>query len=218
MNTDNPVQDYSEESGAANRERSRPPAPPLPAGDPWANAMKESARRYLDDPRRKSPALATIMSAMPGLGQIYVGYYQQGFTNILVVAGTITLLANSGRLGMEAIEPLLGVFLAFYWLYNLVDAGRRASFYNQALAGLDKAELPEDMRLPGGGGSLVGGVVLVVLGLIVFSNTMFGWSLQWIERWWPAALIAGGAYLIYSSVREKQRKAASSDQAGSTGL
>jgi TM2 domain-containing membrane protein YozV len=169
--------------------------------------MKESARRFLDDPRRKSPALATIMSVMPGLGQIYVGYYQQGFTNILVVAGTITLLANSGRWGVNSIEPLLGVFLAFYWLYNLVDAGRRASFYNQALAGVENKALPEDLRLPSGGGTLAGGIALIALGLIIFSNTMFGFSLEWLEKWWPLGLVLAGGYLIYSAIQDRKSRA-----------
>jgi hypothetical protein len=211
MNSDTPVQDLRTDAGMP-QDRLRPPSP-YPPADPWAEAIKDSARRYLDDPRRKSPALATIMSAMPGLGQIYVGYYQQGFINILVVAGTITLLSNSGQWGVNALEPLLGVFLAFYWLYNLVDAGRRASFYNQALAGLDKAALPEDMRLPSGAGSLAGGIALVALGLIIFSNTMFGFSLDWLEKWWPLGLVLGGAYLIYSSVRDRQRKTAAGEGA-----
>ncbi len=205
MNTETPIHDVRNEAALPPQDRTRPPVPY--ADDPWATAMKESARRYLDDPRRKSPALATIMSAMPGLGQIYVGYYQQGFTNILVVAGTITLLSNSGRWGVSPLEPLLGVFLAFYWLYNLVDAGRRASFYNQALAGMESKALPEDLRLPSGAGSLAGGIALVVLGLIVFSNTMFGWSLEWLEKWWPLAIVLGGAYLIYRAARDRQAKA-----------
>jgi hypothetical protein len=205
MNTETPVRDMRDEAAPPPQDRTRPPVP-YPA-DPWAAAMKESARQYLDDPRRKSPALATIMSLMPGLGQIYVGYYQQGFTNILVAAGTITLLSNSHDVGLRPLEPLLGVFLAFFWLYNLVDAGRRASFYNQALAGLENKALPEDMRLPGGGGSLAGGIALVVLGLIMFSNTMFGLSLEWLEKWWPLALVLGGAYLIFSAVRERKTPA-----------
>ena len=193
-------------AGAAAR-RAYPPDDPLAGVGRRAEEWAHKAY-YPEDPRRKSPALAMILSLMPGLGQIYVGYYQLGFTNILVVATVITLLSNSGHIGLNALEPLLGVFLAFFWLYNLVDAGRRASFYNQALAGLDPAAVPKDMQLPSGGGAMAGGVVLLVLGLIIFSHTMFGFSLDWLERWWPLGLIAGGAYLIYLGVKDKARRAA----------
>ena len=94
--------------------------------------------------------LATILSACPGLGQVYVGYYSQGFTNILVVVSLIFLL----NMDMQDLQPALGFFLAFYWLYNLVDAARRAQFYNHTLEGLDSKEMPDEMSLPdsrGGG-------------------------------------------------------------------
>jgi hypothetical protein len=201
MNSDTPVHELRDDAAMPPQDRTRPPVP-YPPDERWGR----KGAYFADDPRRKSPALATLLSLMPGIGQIYVGYYQQGFVNIFVVAGTITLLANSGRWGVHGLEPLLGVFLAFYWLYNLVDAGRRAALYNHALAGLDKAALPEDVPLPSGGGSLAGGVALVAIGLIVFSNTMFGFSLEWLERWWPIGLVAAGAYLIYSSVLDRQKK------------
>jgi TM2 domain-containing membrane protein YozV len=201
MNTETPIQDVRDEAAMPPQDRMRPPAP-YPPDERWSR----KAGYFADDPRRKSPALATIMSVMPGLGQIYVGYYQQGFTNILVVAGTITLLSNSHRWGVMPLEPLLGVFLAFYWLYNLVDAGRRASFYNQALAGVENKALPEDLKLPSGGGTLAGGIALIALGLIVFSNTMFGFSLEWLEKWWPLGLILGGAYLIYRAMQDRKAK------------
>jgi hypothetical protein len=61
------------------------------------------------DPRRKSPILASILSLMPGLGQIYVGYYRVGFIHILVVGSCITLL---NAMDGDGIAPLLGFFLA----------------------------------------------------------------------------------------------------------
>lgn len=220
MNTENSVRELRDDAVV-------PPPPPdarrAPAGDDrWArNPVVQAADRvaayYPDDPRRKSPALATIMSLMPGLGQVYVGYYQQGFTNILIVAGTITLLNNSGRTGLSAMEPLLGVFLAFFWLYNLVDAGRRASFYNQALAGMEKIPAPDRLELPSGGGSLAGGALLVVAGLILLSNTMFGVSLQWLEQWWPVGLVAAGGYLIYSSMRDRRSRSTAAPAAEADG-
>jgi hypothetical protein len=210
MNTENNVREVGNEgivpppTSESRRGPGRQPGDERWSRNPVVQAAERVAAYYPDDPRRKSPALATIMSLMPGLGQVYVGYYQQGFTNVLVVATIITLLAQSNHIGLNGMEPLLGVFLAFFWLYNLVDAGRRASFYNQALAGMEKPPLADELALPTGGGALAGGVALVLAGVIVFSNTMFGVSLEWLREWWPLGLVAIGGYLIYSSIRDRR--------------
>ncbi|MFB3855602.1 MAG: LiaI-LiaF-like domain-containing protein [Vicinamibacterales bacterium] len=203
--TESNVEDYRER-GAPNGPPPKGTLPPREAYGRW-----EGKVNYADDPRRKSPALATLMSVMPGLGQVYVGYYQQGFINILVVATTITILSGGAVRGAE---PLLGLFLAFYWLYNIVDAGRRASFYNQALAGLEPGALPEDIKLPEMRGSFAAGIALIIAGVIFFSNTMFNVPLEWLEDWWPVALIAAGAWLVYKSkapVTTRDRAGAGSD-------
>lgn len=148
------------------------------------------------DPRRKSPFLALVLSAMPGLGQIYVGYYQRGFINAFVVATLIALLA----VDLGPLTPLAGVFLAFFWLYNIVDASRRAMLYNEALAGRTGIELPEDFKTPGLQGSIPGGLAVIAVGGVLLSNTVFGMSLEWVRVWWPAALIVFGVYLVARSV------------------
>lgn len=178
------------------------PAYVAPAPDSHMPAWQR--RGYIqEDPRSKSPVLAAMLSLMPGLGQIYVGYYVQGFTNILVIASLIALLHH----GIGALTPLGGLFLAFYWLYNIVDASRRAAFYNQALAGLGPMELPKDIEMPGGGGALFGGVALIVLGGLALAYTRFNISLAWLEHWWPLALVIVGAYLIYKSLAGKKKEA-----------
>ena len=174
--------------------------PPIQA----AQAPRPAAGRrdFFDDPRRKSPALAFVLSLMPGVGQIYVGYYQQGFTNILVV-GSIIAVLNSGMAG--GAEPLFGIFLAFYWFYNVVDAWRRAEFYNNALAGIGPAALPDDFAVTSGRGTLAGGVALMLVGVIALSHTLFGVPLDWLEKWWPLALVGVGAWLIYPTVAGKAK-------------
>jgi hypothetical protein len=153
----------------------------------------------IDDPRRKSVLLATILSALPGLGQVYVGYYQHGIVNIVAVGTLITLIT---RRWLHQLEPLLVMFLMFLWAYNIIDAARRASLYNQSLMGLRPMDLPENQATPDWRGSLVGGAALVVLGLVLFTNTMFGWSLYWIEQWWPMGFVAFGGWLIYASINK----------------
>ncbi len=172
--------------------------PPYPAG---GFPRKDWFR---DDARYKSPALATLMSLMPGLGQIYIGYYQQGFTNIVIIATIISVLASIH--GDSPIIPFLGLFLAFYWLYNMVDAARKATFYNQALAGLGPMQVPEGDQFPGTRGSLVGGLLLMVIGVVALAHTRWGMPLDWIERWWPMALVLMGGYLLYQSWARKAKK------------
>ncbi|MEO8197475.1 MAG: hypothetical protein ABI689_12240 [Thermoanaerobaculia bacterium] len=144
------------------------------------------------DSRRKSPGLACFLSMMPGLGQVYVGYYQRGFVHAAVVATLITILAS----GLRELTPLAAIFLMFFWLYNIIDAGRRAALYNEVLAGRTGVELPADLMVPGLGGSMVGGVVVALVGALLLSHTAFGYSLAWLREWWPMALILFGGYLF----------------------
>ena len=184
-------------------------SPSMPPGSPAAYDPRAAAWHrkdyYPEDSRRKSPVLAALMSIMPGLGQVYIGYYTQGFINILVVASLITILNRDIR----GLEPLAGIFLPFFWLYNIVDAARKATLYNQALLGIGPGELPDESRGSMGREALVGGSALILIGLILFLHTRFGWSLEWLERWWPIALVIVGAYLILMTYLESKKEAPS---------
>lgn len=176
-----------------------------PAVEIAPSGRLERHERFVDDPRKKSVMLAILLSAMPGLGQIYVGYYDLAFRNILVVCSLIAILTSGTA---HRLEPVVALFLAFYWLHNLVDAGRRASFYNQALAGVRPMDLPEDSKAPQPMGSLAAGVLLIGVGLMLFLNTMFYMSLDWLARWWPLGLVGVGAWLIFADRRAKAAAAA----------
>jgi hypothetical protein len=168
----------------------QPPAMPAP-----------QTTSRVDDPRRKSPALACILSVMPGLGQIYVGYYQRGFIHAFVVAGMFFVLNVLSE--RSPLFPAAMVFMIFFWLYNIIDAGRRASLYNQLLVGRETVDLPEDIRMPGIRGSIFGGLVLIISGGIILSHTAYGLSLSWLEDWWPAGLFLIGGYLIVKGIQER---------------
>jgi hypothetical protein len=180
-----------------------PPAPMPPL------TLQEHRERYVDDPRKKSVMWAVLLSAMPGLGHVYVGYYREAFRSIAVVCLLVLLLSANM---LHRVEPPFVMFLVFFILFTIVDAGRRASLYNQSLAGLRPMDLPEDMQLAPMRGSLIGGAALIVLGLVFFTNTMFGWSLQWVSRWWPLVFVAGGAWLIYADRQAKTAGTPRSDE------
>ena len=172
-----------------------------PSYPPQQQAPAPRAASPMADPQRKSTPLACILSAMPGLGQIYVGYYQRGFIHALVVAGMFFILNVVSE--RSPIFPAAVVFLIFFWLYNIIDAGRRASLYNQLLVGRESVDLPEDIRMPGIGGSIFGGLLLMIAGGIILSHTAYGISLSWLEDWWPAGLFLIGGYLIVKGIQER---------------
>ena len=145
---------------------------------------------------RKSPLVATLLSCMPGLGQIYVGYYQQGFTNMFIVAGTIAVLSSSV---MRGAEPFFGVFLSFFWIYQMIDANRRAQHYNRVKAGLGGEEVPEGFEMPSAKGSMMGGAILILIGVLFILDLNFDVSMEWVENWWPLILVLVGINLVYKA-------------------
>jgi hypothetical protein len=178
--------------------------PPAPTPSQTAAAAQTTpptqTANITNDVRRRSPFLAAVLSTMPGLGQVYLGYYQLGFIHVVVFAGILALLA-AGDLG--PLIPLASVFLGFFWLYNVVDAARRAVLVNEALAGRSNIELPEDYATPGLKGSVLGGAILVLVGMVLLSRTLFGLSLEWLEDWWPVAIVFFGGFLIYKAKSDK---------------
>jgi len=188
-------------NGTQNQPQQQPEttAPPPPA-NPGAYAPAPASVTRIRDSRSKSPVLASILSLMPGLGQVYIGYYQRGFAHAGIVAIMITALSTGD---LDGLTPLVAISLAFFMLYNIIDAGRRAALYNQALAGEESIELPEDFKLPSFGGSIFGGAVLIGVGVILLMNTRFDISMAWIEEWWPMAPILLGVYLVVKAMQER---------------
>lgn len=190
-----PMNEMSQQSESHSTEPPQPPSYQQPS--PQAPQARPVA---YNDSRRKSPLLAAVLSfILPGVGQVYIGYYQRGFIHAIVFALAITLLTTD----MGPATPLGAIFVAFFFLYNVVDAWRRASLYNYALDGGSEIQLPDDFQMPGFRGSVIGGASLVVVGAILLANTRFGMSLDWIEDWWPAAIIIFGGYLVFKAVQEK---------------
>ncbi|MBP9145976.1 MAG: hypothetical protein KBF21_00180 [Thermoanaerobaculia bacterium] len=189
----------------------RPPAasPAAPVSVPSAAAPPASQYLSILDSRRKSPGLACFLSLMPGLGQVYVGYYQRGFVHAAVVAGLMTVLSSE----VGELTPMTAMFMVFFWLYNIIDAGRRAALYNEVLAGRTGIQLPTDLMLPGLGGSMLGGTVVALVGALLLAHTAFGMSLSWLKEWWPVAVILFGAYLFIKARMDRPETPETADLA-----
>lgn len=164
-----------------------------PAGSgPSAAAARLSQTRQRFDPRDKSPGLAAFLSFAPGMGQVYIGYYARG---ACIAFSVVALFTAADAVGGN-VQPLFVFAALFTWAFGIIDAGRLAALYNHAAAGAGSIEMPRDFEMPSVGGSVGGGVLLLVLGLIALSNTALGWSLDWLENWWPLLPTGIGAYLV----------------------
>ena len=150
----------------------------------------------------KSPAMAATLSLMPGMGQIYVGFYMAGFINLMVVASIITLLNSSISNNMQ---PFFALFLTFFWIFNMFDASKRARLYNEFLAGTEEEKpIPTDS-------SLVGGIVLMILGLFLTLTITFNMELDFLDQFWPIGILGIGVYMLFRYRIAKQTLTRSSD-------
>ena len=166
---------------------------------------REQGPYYRPTPPHKSTFLAGLLSGlMPGLGQVYVGYYPLGFVYAAIFAGLISCIATGAA---DNTMPLFPLLLSFFYFYNIVDAVRRASFYNRIMEGLKPGELPPDAQMPSPLGSVTSGVILIVIGGLLFLDAKFDISLEWLEDWWPLGLVALGIYLLQKGRRERHHSA-----------
>ena len=178
------------------------PAPSQPAGQ----RTRYAAPGATPGLQPKSPVIAGLLSLMPGAGQIYVGYYKIGFIHNVVFGTTIAFLAAGGG-PFPGLLPAMAIFLSFFVIYNIVDASRRATLYNLALDGGEGIDLPSmdmDLSLPNLGSSIGGAVVLIVLGVVLLSNTLLGIPLDWLAAWWPVIPLGLGIHLLVKALRERQ--------------
>jgi hypothetical protein len=76
------------------------------------------------------------------------------------------------------------------------------------LAGRSGIELPEDFKTPALRGSIPGGIAIVAAGGVLLSHTRFRMPLDWLNEWWPVALIVFGIYLVARSVMSPTPKQA----------
>ncbi len=182
----NPAENWQTAAGPIAAEPEPPPAFAAPAA---------AAPPFMV---RKNPNLAALLSLFPGIGNVYNGLYLRGLTFFVVIASLIGI-ANQGP-GHE----LFGFAVAFFWLFNVIDAYRQATLINygyaQDLGLLDRPEVPR-----AGQGGLVAGGLLALVGAAALLDRYTVISYDWLFELWPFALVVIGGWLLMASFRDRQR-------------
>lgn len=149
---------------------------------------------------RKNPFLAALLSAFPGMGNIYNGLYMRGLTFFLIVISLVGI-ADSG-------DDIWGPVIAFFWLFNVIDAYRQATLINYGYAqDLGLVDLPQHPRASQGG--ILAGALLFLIGLFAIFERYFDVRLEWLLDLWPFGLVVAGAWMIWASLRDRRRDSAS---------
>jgi hypothetical protein len=145
---------------------------------------------------RKNPGLAALLSLFPGMGHIYNGLYMRGVTFFLIVLALIAI-ADRGH-------DLFGFAVAFFWIFNVIDAYRQATLINYGYAqDLGLVDLPRHPRASQGG--VAAGILLAAIGLIAMLERYFYIRLDWLFDLWPFGLVLLGSWMIWASLRERRR-------------
>ncbi|HXO18595.1 MAG TPA: DUF5668 domain-containing protein [Thermoanaerobaculia bacterium] len=144
----------------------------------------------------KNPILAAFLSAFPGLGNIYNGLYLRGLVFFVIIGSLLNIIVRG--------HGLAGFALAFFWLFNMMDAYRQAALINYGYA-QDLGLLDRPRHPAAGQAGLGAGILLVGIGLFALLDRYFSIDLDWLIDLWPVALLGLGAWLIWGSIRDRRR-------------
>ena len=192
---------YCEECLGARMEAGAPVPPPTNMRD-WT--MQEGLGIKLAPPpvpppspgsSGPNPTVAGILGGVfPfGVGAVYTGQYAKGLAHLAIFA----LLIAGYNSNSEALPVICGFGIAFFIVYQIIDAVRSAKAIQAGLPAPD----PYGLAATFGAGARVetnkipmSAIVLIILGGLFLLHTMgleFG-----LDRFWPLILIAIGGWLL----------------------
>ena len=161
------------------------PPPPQAAAPPPAFAALPAAPA--PPPMIKSPAVAGLLSVIPGLGHVYLGLYQRAIA-FFAVWVIIMSIAPHG-------PGPAGVLIPFWWFFVLIDAVRQAKAINTT--GAPESNLLVGEKPMNVSGSLVFGIFLILVGVFFLIERYWRIDLSFLYDFWPVFLIAFGAWQVW---------------------
>ena len=159
-------------------------------------------------PTATSPGLAFILGLIPGVGAIYNGQYAKGIVHVVIFGLLISILSTPTS---EQTEPLFPLLLAAWCCYMPFEAYHTAKKRQLGLP-TDEFSSIFPLRAPQTGFP-IGPVLLILVGVLFLMNTMGLLHFEEIVRWWPIALIAIGAYMLYCRITAANSQAMHREEA-----
>jgi hypothetical protein len=173
-----------------------PPQPVYPVGAPSTGRPLPSSG--------PNPAVAGILAGFfPfGVGAVYCSQYAKGLAHLLIFAMLIFGADHAGNW-----DWLFGIGIAFFYVYQIIDAVRTAHALQAGQPAPDPLGLGQTFSMGekfDSGKVPVGAVVLIGLGVLFLLHTM-GIMEYGFERYWPLILIFLGAWMFYRHWERTQR-------------
>ena len=149
-----------------------------------------------------SPGLAFVLGLIPGVGAIYNGQYAKGLVHVLILGMLISIVSSSAGNGLE---PLFGMMIGVFYFYMAFEAYHTA---RRRMMGEPVDEFSSLIQLkPDKGRFPVAPLLLIGLGVLFLLNNLDLVRLHDILRFWPVALIAAGAWMLYARLKPEQTEA-----------
>ena len=159
----------------------------LEKGAEWVATVKDF-RLPSDSPRR-----AAIFAIIPGIGAVYNNEYLKAVTYFTVFAALIMM--------GDALNAVFGFGAFVFLVFTMFDAYRTAEKRARRIAQPDGSALEPGYT----DNSLTGwGVFLILAGALFLLQNII--SFYFLARMWPAIFILMGAYLVYLSLRRRNRR------------
>ncbi len=206
---------YCEACLAARMENAAPVGPYTPPQIPYQPIMDQGLGLKVPPGAVSgpNPAVAGMLSGIfPfGVGAVYCSQYAKGLAHLVIM---VLLIVGESSDVPWFIHMILGIAIAFFYVYQIIDAVRTAKAIQMGepvpdpfglvsmFGGSTSASSSGFGSMPGSGTSMprgeptkipVAAAVLIGLGILFLINTAFDFSLH---RYWSLLLIVFGVYLF----------------------
>lgn len=143
-----------------------------------------------------NPTVAGILAGFfPfGVGAVYTGQYAKGLAHLAIFG---LLIAGCSVDNSDVLPVICGIGLAFFYVYQIIDAVRSARAIQAGLPAPDPYGLASTFgsgRKVETGKIPMGAIILILLGVLFLLHTM-GLHLG-LDRFWPLILIVVGGWLF----------------------